>query len=105
MSNHERQDEQLINMVNGTDSKAEKRNKAPRAEQKREAVPEDLRCHSLWRLSGFRQVIVEVGGYVGLGLVLLAAMAAGIVPWYAAVPVFTACWIWSALRIDRYFRW
>lgn len=106
MSNHERQDEQLINMVNGTRSKAKKRHKDHQPEKRqKDDLNEEARYHMLCRIRGFQKVLVDVGGYIGLGGLMLIAMALGIVPWYFAVPVFTACWIWSALRIDRYFRW
>ena len=56
------------------------------------------------RVKGFFRALVEVGGYAALGGVMLAAMLNGIVAAYVAVPVFTVSWIWSAIRMDRFFR-
>ena len=56
------------------------------------------------RIKGFFRALTEIGGYTALGGVLLAAMLLDIVPAYAAVPVFTVSWIWSAIRMDRFFR-
>ena len=56
------------------------------------------------RVKGFFRALVEVGGYAALGGVMLAAMLAEIVAAYVAVPVFTVSWIWSAIRMDRFFR-
>ena len=56
------------------------------------------------RVKEFFRALVEVGGYAALGGVMLAAMLNGIVAAYVAVPVFTVSWIWSAIRMDRFFR-
>lgn len=56
------------------------------------------------RVKGFFRALVEIGGYAALGGVMLAAMLNGIVAAYVAVPVFTVSWIWSAIRMDRFFR-
>ena len=36
--------------------------------------------------------------------VMLACMLAGCCPMGVAVPVFTGCFAWVAIRVDRFFR-
>ena len=56
------------------------------------------------RVKGFFRALVEIGGYVALGGVMLAAQLLDLVPAYVAVPVYQVSWIWSAIRMDRFFR-
>lgn len=62
------------------------------------------REHRRIRVREFFRALVEIGGYAALGGVMLAAQLLGIVSAWAAVPVFTVSWIWSAIRMDRFFR-
>lgn len=94
----EKQDEQVIDMAN--------RGTTPAADHIAAGnLPfnwmENLRKS---RIRAFLQVFVELGGYLGLGGVMLAALALGIVPLWASVPVFIGCFTWSAVRFDRFFR-
>ena len=56
------------------------------------------------RVKGFFRALVEIGGYVALGGVMLAAQLLELVPAWVAVPVYQVSWIWSAIRMDRFFR-
>lgn len=60
-----------------------------------------IRCRlkALWRL-----FIIELLGYAALGGVLVAGMAKGFIPMGAAVPVFVICFMWVAVRFDRWIR-
>jgi hypothetical protein len=62
------------------------------------------REYRMLRVKGFFRALVEVGGYVALGGVMLAAQLLDLVPAYVAVPVYQVSWIWSAIRMDRFFR-
>lgn len=94
----EKQDEQVIDLAN--------RGAAPAADHVTAGKLPDNWAANLRkaRIRAFFQVFVELGGYMGLGGVMLAALALGIVPLWASVPVFTGCFIWSAIRFDRFFR-
>ena len=60
-----------------------------------------IRCRlkALWRL-----IIVELLGYAALGGVLVAGMIKGVIPMGAAVPAFVVCFMWVAVRFDRWIR-
>lgn len=60
-----------------------------------------IRCRlkALWRL-----IIIELLGYAALGGVLVAGMAKGVVPMGVAVPAFVICFMWVAVRFDRWIR-
>lgn len=60
-----------------------------------------IRCRlkALWRL-----IIIELLGYAALGGVLVAGMIKGFIPMGAAVPAFVICFMWVAVRFDRWIR-
>ena len=63
------------------------------------------RCHRRNRIRGFWLLVAEPAiGYIALGGVMVAAMIKGIVPAYIAIPVFSLCFIWTAIRADRFLR-
>ena len=90
------------------------------AQQKKEAPQEPERCeiktaapdykeesryHRSSRIGAFWRLVAEPAiGYIALGGVMVAAMVKGIVPAYAAIPVFSLCFIWTAIRADRFLR-
>ena len=90
------------------------------AHQKKEAPQEPERCvtnanipdykaesryHRGNRVRAFwRQVAEPSIGYIALGGVMVAAMIKGVVPAYIAIPVFCLCFIWTAIRADRFLR-
>ena len=60
-----------------------------------------IRCQlkALWRL-----FIIELLGYAALGGVLVAGMIKGFIPMGTAVPAFVVCFMWVAVRFDRWIR-
>lgn len=90
------------------------------AQQKKEAPQEPERCvahtnvpdykaesryHRRCRIRTFWRTVAEPAiGYIALGGVMVAAMVKGIVPAYIAIPVFSLCFIWTAIRADRFLR-
>ena len=66
---------------------------------------EESRYHRVCRFRAFwRQVAEPAIGYVALGGVMVAGMVLNMVPAYAAIPVFSLCFIWTAIRADRFLR-
>lgn len=60
-----------------------------------------IRCRlkALWRL-----IIIELLGYAALGGVLVAGMIKGFISMGVAVPAFVVCFMWVAVRLDRWLR-
>ena len=84
-------------------------------EQERKEAPQVAECNPVdhkaeTRYRGnrvrafWRQVVEPAIGYVALGGVMVAAMVLSIVPAYVAIPVFSLCFIWTAIRADRFLR-
>ncbi len=71
----------------------------------RKALRQESWCHIRCRLKAlWRLIIIELLGYAALGGVLVAGMAKGFIPMCAAVPVFVICFMWVAVRFDRWIR-
>ena len=71
----------------------------------RKALRQERWYHIRWRLKSlWRLFIIELLGYAALGGVLVAGMAKGFIPMGAAVPVFVICFMWVAVRFDRWIR-
>ena len=51
-----------------------------------------------------RLIIIELLGYAALGGVLVAGMIKGFIPMGVAVPAFVICFMWVAVRFDRWLR-
>ena len=58
----------------------------------------------VWKTKAFHRMLSEVCGWTGFGAVMLICMLLGISPMWLAAPIFTGCFIWVAIQIDRFFR-
>ena len=96
-----KEDKEVLDMANGVRGKTEPANKESggmgKFLHKKGFIP-------LWRRPEFWRLISEVAGWTGFGGVMLGVMLAGCCHMGVAVPVFTLCFAWGAILVDRYFR-
>lgn len=103
MSKQEMQDQEVMDMAN----RAEKK-KNPPAGAGKEAVHQcqerAKQClpKGFWR--ALRAMFAEVLGWTCFGGLTLANMVIRVAPMWLAVPVFTGCFVWVGIRMDRFFR-
>lgn len=95
-------DDQVIAMVNAaTENRrrvAEQREVLRRMDrEQRERMEEACR-------RDFRRILMEAGSCGGLGCLVLVAMAKDMISAGFAMPLAVACFVWAAIRADRYFR-
>lgn len=117
------QDQEVFDMVNrGKDTSAadaigeayaaaQEKAASPRESERTAIVGSPANCkneprnHRQRRIRAFwTQVLEPAIGYIALGGVMVAGMVLGIVPAFAAIPVFSFCFIWVAIRADRFLR-
>lgn len=128
MSEFDKEDQQVMDMVNGCAAPPQNENwhdcapcdgegydNRPADEEikccdetcgmSRSALRQERRYHIRCRLKAlWRLIIIELLGYAALGGVLVAGMVKGFVPMGAAVPAFVICFMWVAVRFDRWIR-
>lgn len=92
-----KEDREVLDMANGVREESAEATKGVQPVKVGNSVPR-------WKRPDFRRMISEVAGWTGFGAVMLACMLAGCCPMGVAVPVFTGCFAWVAIRVDRFFR-
>lgn len=91
------EDKEVLDMANGIKREQYKDMPCVNAGEGKQKRP-------LWYYREFRRMFSEVSGWTGFGAVVLTCMLVGVAPMWLATPVFTGCFAWVAVRLDRYFR-
>lgn len=55
-----------------------------------------------WR--DFRSMVIEAGAIAATGIGVMYAMGRDLVDPGVGIPVFLACMVWTAIRVDRFVR-
>lgn len=91
-----KEDREVLDMANGVHENA--------MEEKKVCTKGVGSSMPQWKRPGFQQMLSEVSGWTGFGAVMLTCMLVGVAPMWLAAPVFTGCFAWVAIRVDRHFR-
>lgn len=102
MSKQEMQDQEVMDMANRVEKKTATAGVSKGTECSCQERAKQCLSKGFWR--ALRAMFTEVLGWTCFGGLTLANMVIHVAPMWLAVPVFTGCFVWVGIRMDRFFR-